>query len=124
MKISLIILAFIFLNSCFAQRLQSLDLLKTTQNLEPVESLWQSKLMVKHDVASKTKDALLSYPLVLSRANFLARKLQKITLGEYAETAAYLAPFITGEVSAKILDFNLLLNFNEGNGKIVYSYKF
>lgn len=124
LKTILISLAFIFSQSIFAQMLESVDLLKTTKLLEPVDALFIKHIHKKHDIAGRTKDALLSYPQIEERANYLAKKLERLTVGNYIDELGYIAPLITGQINARVSDFDIFLNLNEGIGKLQYSIKF
>lgn len=120
----LILFLFSFCPCSWAQFIESADAIQTTGKLEPVESLFVKKLYKEHNIADRTKDALLSYPEVEATANYWARRIQRKTLGEYAEHLMYVAPFVTGEVSLryKKLDFNL--DYKDQKGKVQFVHKF
>ena len=108
----------------WGQRLRSADMIQTTGKLEPVDALFVKELYREHNLADRTKDALLSYPEIEATANYWAKRIQRNTLGDYAQHLMYVAPFVTGEVSLryKKLDFNL--DYRDQKGRVQFVHKF
>ena len=85
---------------------------------EPQVSQGKGKLF------NKTKDALLSFEHIEERANYFIFKLKNLTLGEYADEALILAPFITGNISFRVKDITLNYDYHLNRSSLNYVYQF
>lgn len=119
-----IILGSIFCPCLWAQMLRSADTIQTTGKLEPVSSLFVNELYRQHNIADRTKDALLSYPEIEATANYWAKRIQRKTLGDYANHVMYMAPFITGEVSVRYKKFDFNIDYRDQKGSLQFVHKF
>lgn len=76
------------------------------------------------DAANKTRDALLSYDLVEERANYFARKLRRMTFGEYADQVMIVAPFLTGQLEFNVSDIRVYINAHQSTSGLEYRLSF
>ncbi len=78
----------------------------------------------KGKLATKTKDALLSFDYVEERADYFVFKLKNLTFGEYSDNIMYIAPLVTGNIEFSMYDINIYYDHFSDKSGFKYKIKF